>query len=160
LIHRASLSRKEGPREDEDEEGGDGGLTYEQVEEWLSQQRWITARTRPDNPHQYCLKRNAADPEMFEKVAIYIRERGMNYVWWGSTYRQLVANGHCHWTMGSPIPETILINRKSLEQTRRDELRNKGGGGIQYRWLHGDLDEDRAALRREENGQEELEGAS
>ncbi len=83
----------------------------------------------------------------------------MNYVWWGSRYRQLVANGHCHWTMSGP-GQAILINRKDLEQVRKDELRNRGGAGVQWRWLHGNIEEDRAALRAEEAGQSELgEGA-
>jgi hypothetical protein len=131
--------------------------TYAEVEAWLKAQRWIFAKTRPDNPHSYCLKRNADDPETFDRVVRFINEKGMNYVWWGATYRQLVANAHCHWTMSGP-GQAILINRKDLDQVRKDELRNRGGGGIQWRWLHGDLDEDRAALRREEQGQEELTG--
>ncbi len=123
----------------------------------MQAQKWITAKTRPDNPHQYCLKRNAADPEMFDRVVRFIQERGDIYRWWGSDYRQLVANRHAHWSMSGP-GQAILINRKDLEQVRKDELRNRGGGGIQWRWLHGDLDEDQAALRREEKGQNELGG--
>jgi hypothetical protein len=136
-----------------------GGLKYAEVEAWLKAQRWIVAKTRPDNPHSYCLKRNAADPETFDRVVAFINEKGMRYRWWGSVYRQLVAHHHCHWCMSGP-GQAILINRKDLDQVRRDELRNRGGGGIQWRWLHGDVDEDRAALRREERGQDELgEGA-
>ena len=140
------------PQEDTAEE-----LTYAEAEAWLKGQRWITAKTRPNNPHQYCLKRNAPDPDMFDAVVRFLQERGDVYRWWGADYRQLVANRHAHWSMSGP-GQAILINRKDLEQVRKDELRNRGGGGIQWRWLHGDLDEDRAALRREERGQDELSG--
>lgn len=145
----ASMPQEETAREE---------LTYAEVEAWLKAQKWITARTSPHNPHSYCLKRNANDPEMFERVATFIREKGLRYSWWGKVYTQLVANRHAHWTMGAPIPETILINRKTLDQVRKDELRNRGGAGVQWRWLHGDVDEDRAELRRQEAGQDELTG--
>ena len=135
------------------------GLKYAEVEAWLREQKWIVAKTRPDNPHGYALKRNASDPEMFDRAVAFIHEKGMSYRWWGSVYKQLVANRHCHWTMSGP-GQAILINRKDLDQVRRDELRNRGGAGIQWRWLHGDVDEDRAALRREEAGQDELGGGA
>ena len=128
------------------------------MQSWLESQRWIFAKTRADNPHEYCLKREADDPRMFEAAVDFINERGMNYVWWGATYRQLLAGSHCYWTM-SDSSQAILINRKHLEDVRKDELRNKGGGGIQWRWLHGpDLEADRAELRREDNAQDELQG--
>jgi hypothetical protein len=149
---------EEGPQGAADEqEGGDDGLTYEQVEGWLRGQRWIFARTRSGNPHFYCLKRNADDPRTFERVVDFINAKGMNYVWWGSTYRQLVANNSCYWTM-SDSSQAQLINAKDLEQVRKDELRNRGGGGVQWRWLHGNVQEDRRELQREEAGQDELEG--
>jgi len=145
----------EGAEASEPQQEPSGELTYDQVEAWLKAQRWIFAKTRPDNPHSYTLKRNTDDPEMFDLVVRFINEKGMNYVWWGATYRQLVAHGHCHWTMSGP-GQAILVNRKDLEQVKRDELRNKGGNGIQWRWLHGNVEEDRTALRREEQGQYEL----
>lgn len=61
--------------------------------------------------------------------------------------------------MGSPPHETKLVDRKSPEQVRVDELRNTGGGGAQWPWLHKDLSAEREELRRQESGQDELEGA-
>ncbi len=153
----------------DDEEGGEApmperepadGLKYEQVEAWLKAQRWLVAKTRPDNPHSYALKRNAKDPQMFDAVVRFIQEKGDIYRWWGADYRQLVANRHAHWSMSGP-GQAILINRKDLENVRKDELRNRGGGGLQWRWLHGpDIEAEREELRRQEAGQDELgEGA-
>ncbi len=136
------------------------GLTHEFVQEWLSSQRWIYARSRADNPHEYCLRREAGDEATFEQVVEHIREWGSWYPWWGRWYLQYVAGDHVYWTMGSPIPETVLINRKTLEQVRLDQLTNKGGGGIVWPWLHGDVEAERAELRRQESAQDELrEGA-
>jgi hypothetical protein len=62
--------------------------------------------------------------------------------------------------MGDALENTELINRKSLERVRLDQLTNKGGGGIVWPWLHGDVEAERAELRRQESAQDELgEGA-
>lgn len=134
-----------------------GGLSHDFVQRWLESQRWIFARSRPNNPHEYCLRREAGDPELFEKVVEHLREFGHPYPWWGTVYRQYVCGSHAYWTMGAPLVETELINRKSLVQVRQDQLTNKGGGGIVWPWLHGDIEAERAEMRRRESGQDGLE---
>ena len=133
------------------------GLSHTFVERWLEDQRWIFARTRASNPHWYCLRSEAADPKVFEEVVAHLREFGGPYLWWGSTYLQYVAGQHAYWTMGASVENTVVINRKSLEQVRVDELRNTGGGGIQWPWLHNDIEAERAELRKRESDQDELE---
>jgi hypothetical protein len=132
------------------------GFSHEFVQQWLESQSWIFAKNRADNPHFYCLRRNAGDEAIFERIVEFIRERGVPYLWWGRHYLQYVAGEWAYWTMGSPIPETSLINRKSLEQVRLDQLRNRGGGGVQWGWLHSDIEAEREELRLQEAGQEEL----
>jgi SWIM zinc finger len=133
-----------------------GGLSREFVQQWLESQSWIFAKSRADNPHWYCLRRNADDEATFERIVEFIREHGVPYLWWGRHYLQYVAGEWAYWTMGSPIPQTVLINRKSLEQVRLDQLRNRGGAGVQWGWLHSDIEAEREELRRQEAGQEEL----
>jgi hypothetical protein len=147
--------QREAAHDDDDDEGE--GPTYAEVEAWLKEQRWKVAKTAPDNPHSYTLRRHTRDESMFEAVVRFISEKGMRYVWWGKPYSQLIAGHYVHWAMSPPEAAT-LINRKDLAQVRKDELRNRGGGGIQWRWLHGNIEEDRAALRAEEAGQAELGG--
>ncbi len=138
-----------------------GGLSHDDVRLWLESQRWIFAKSRATNPHEYCLRREAGDEATFERIVQFIREYGSPYPWWGKQYQQYVAGDHVYWTMGSPIPETVLINRKSLERVRLDQLENRGGGGIVWPWLHTDIEAEREELHRQEAGQEELgEGAS
>jgi hypothetical protein len=132
------------------------GLSHEFVQQWLESQNWIFAKSRADNPHWYCLRRNAGDEAIFERIVEFIRERGVPYLWWGRHYLQYVAGEWAYSSMGSPIQETSLINRKSLEQVRLDQLRNRGGGGIQWGWLHSDVGAEREELRRQEAGQEDL----
>jgi hypothetical protein len=136
------------------------GLSHSYVQGWLESQRWIYARSRPTNPHEYCLRREADDEATFERIVEHIRELGHPYPWWGAVYRQYVAGDFAYWTMGSPPHETELINRKTLEQVRLDQLTNKGGGGIVWPWLHGDVEAERAEMRKQESAQDELgEGA-
>lgn len=135
------------------------GLDHAYVQRWLESQRWIFARSRPENPHEYCLRREAEDDGVFEKVVEHLREFGHPYPWWGTVYLQYVAGSFAYWTMGAPPSETVLINRKSLERVRLDQLTNKGGGGIIWPWLHQDVEAEREELRRQEVGQDELEGA-
>jgi hypothetical protein len=136
------------------------GFSHVYVQQWLESQRWIYARSRPSNPHEYCLRREADDEATFERIVEHIMELGHPYPWWGSGYRQYVAGDFAYWTMGSPPHETELINRKTLEQVRLDQLTNKGGGGIVWPWLHKDVEAERAEMRRQESAQDELgEGA-
>jgi len=136
------------------------GLSHEEVRRFLEARRWHFAKSMPDNPHSYCLRREAADEGMFEAVVEHLREHGSPYPWWGNVYDQYVAGDHAYWTMGKPPRETILINRKTLEQVRIDQLLNKGGGGVVWGWLHTDVEAEREELRRRESGQDELgEGA-
>ena len=132
------------------------GLSRAYVQRWLECQRWIFARSRPYNPHEYCLRREAGDPELGEKVVEHLREFGHPYPWWGTVYMQYVCGSHAYWTMGAPLAETEVINRKSLERVRQDQLTNRGGGGIVWPWLHSDIEAEREELRRQKAGQEEL----
>jgi len=135
-------------------------LTHAQARRWLEAQRWHFAKTMPDNPHSYCLRREAADEGMFEAVVAHIREFGQPYPWWGTVYLQYVAGDFAYWTMGKRPQETILVNRKPLKRVRLDQLTNKGGGGIVWPWLHTDVEAEREDLRRQESGQDELGGGA
>jgi hypothetical protein len=132
------------------------GLSHAYVRQWLEGQCWHFARSRPDNPHSYSLRREADDQETFEQIVEFIREYGSGYPWWGAIYDQLSLGEYCYWTMGAPFSQTQLINRKSLEQVRQDQLTNRGGGGVVWPWLHNDIEAERAELRKRESGQDEI----
>ncbi len=85
---------------------------FEEVGRLLQAQRWIFAKTMPQNPHEYTLRRNWQHDAEFVQVVQYIRKHGYSALFRGRPYTQLNVNDHFYWTMGSPIPETILINRK------------------------------------------------
>lgn len=82
----------------------------------LARQEWIFAKTMPDNPHEYCLRRRwVGDDNGFVEAVEVIREAGYETYFEGHPYIQLDIGDHFYWTMGFPVDETILINRKKIK---------------------------------------------
>lgn len=81
--------------------------------EFVNSHRWVFARTMPQNPHEYTLRRNSSGAA-FDEAVRYTRQHGSIEYYHGGAYRMLAADEHKYWTMGSPLGYTILINRKRL----------------------------------------------
>lgn len=81
------------------------------IDELLAKATYQFAKTMPGIPHDYTLKQNW-NPDEFEQVVAYIRKHGQPAKFYSKTYIYYYANGYKYWTMGSPIEETILINRE------------------------------------------------
>ena len=78
----------------------------------LESKAYRFAKTMPEIPHFYTLKREWDNLKEFEKAVSYIRKNGQKELWKdGEHYTYLYVNGWKYWTMGSPVSETILINR-------------------------------------------------
>jgi hypothetical protein len=77
---------------------------------FISSSQWIFAKTMPQNPHWYTLRKNCND-SMFCNAVMFIREQGNQVYFKGKPYIQYTIDGFTYWTMGSPIDQTILINR-------------------------------------------------
>ena len=90
-----------------------GELTKEIVDKTLLSQKWIFAKTMTKYPHWYTLKKSWADPLLFEGIVQYIRDNSYTEYFLGKKYQMYLLAGHKYWTMGSPINQTILINRAS-----------------------------------------------
>lgn len=92
----------------------------------LEAAEWRFAKTMPQNPHWYTLRKTWARDDDFVWAVEQIRLRGYRSKYNGSWYTQLDVNDHFYWTMGWPIGSfdwgwdrlnaggTILINRKPL----------------------------------------------
>lgn len=95
--------------------------TEKRVRENLLSAPFIFARTMPENPHHYTLRKNWARDEEFVEAVLWMREYGYSEIYKGRPYTMYNLNGHKYWTMGAPIdyssgkPCTILINRKRLD---------------------------------------------
>jgi hypothetical protein len=91
-----------------------------QIQRQFEAHRWIYAKTMPQNPHFYTLRRDwareAGGDEAFVEVVKFIRACGHDDPFGGRIYRALDLNGFHYWTMGAPLDETILINRKEIRR--------------------------------------------
>jgi hypothetical protein len=87
------------------------GWGEEQFRNFINHHKWQFAATMPHNPHEYTLRRNSA-AAAFDSAVRYIREHGCIESFAGKPYKVLYFGDHKYWTMGAPLRETILINRK------------------------------------------------
>ena len=84
------------------------------VRDLLLAQQWIFAKTMPDNPHWYTLRKRWQRDEDFAWTVETIRRYGYEEIYEGWPYTVLNIDDMKYWTMGAPVEETILINRKQM----------------------------------------------
>jgi len=82
----------------------------------LLNKKWIFAKTMPKNPHWYTLRRDWRDDRAFNNVVETMRRVGYIEYYYRKPYTMVNIDNMKYWTMGDPISETILINRKVREQ--------------------------------------------
>jgi hypothetical protein len=81
----------------------------------LQSQKWIPAKTQPHNPHEYCLRENWSAEASFDDVVVYIRQNGFEQRFDDYPYTYFYIDGYQYWTMGSPVCDTILLNKARLK---------------------------------------------
>lgn len=85
--------------------------------------RWTFAKTMPEWPHEYIVRKNV-DDDLFVRLVGHIREHGYE----GRFYRMRITyfeeGGLVYWTMGFPIEETTIVNRCKKEGAYEERLRN------------------------------------
>src|SRR5262245_32992710 len=89
------------------------GWTEAEFRRFTTNSEWTFAKTMPQNPHEYTLRRNS-DSGMFDSAVRFIREQGRLEIYQGKPYKTLYLDKHQFWTMGAPLKDTILINRKPV----------------------------------------------
>lgn len=90
---------------------------FDYMRDLIGRSHWIFAKTRPNNPHYYMLRKESDDQEFIKFVKL-IRRFGEKTLYRGEPYILLDIDDWSYWTMGAPIEDTILINRKKrLEPT-------------------------------------------
>jgi SAM-dependent methyltransferase len=88
-------------------------LNFEDVAEALEQSRWIYAKTMPECPHFYTLRKEWASPVPWEPLVQYIRDNGYREKFGRTWFTRLDVNNFKYWTMAPPI---ILINRAEIDR--------------------------------------------
>jgi len=82
----------------------------------LKPRQWIFAKTMPQNPHEYTLRKHWEHEDEFCEAVELIRKFGYHAKFKGRSYIQFNVLDKFYWTMGAPIEETILINRASTNK--------------------------------------------
>jgi hypothetical protein len=101
-------------------------LTDEQLLKWMNRSRWIYARSMPKHPHEYTLRREQQDDELFKRVCRAIWDCGYDRSYLRRPWRSLDIGDHFVWlhtkptSPRQPVPleNTILINRAERVQER------------------------------------------
>ena len=75
---------------------------------------WIFARTMPEQPHEYTLRKAAPDDAVFNDAVIAIRNQGAFRYYRNHPYIQWDVDGWSYWTMGAAADQTMLINRARI----------------------------------------------
>ena len=87
-------------------------MTEERIRKFINSVTWKFAKTMPENPHEYTLKMASPKTENeFLAFVIFIREHGTPEKFFSKTFMYYYIDGWKYWTMGSPLDQTILINR-------------------------------------------------
>ena len=88
---------------------------------YLTEASFVFAKTMPQHPHYYTLRKTWCDDESFVWCVNKIRQYGKKEFFFKKPYIVFYANGYKYWTMGCPTHNcnktgTILINRAKVEQ--------------------------------------------
>lgn len=86
-------------------------MTIKEVLIFLESHSWTFAKTMPETPHWYILKKNAKDAKPFIEAVRFIQQNGLPSEFDGVTYNYLSLDKYKYWTMGNIPEETTIINR-------------------------------------------------
>ena len=75
----------------------------------------------PEWPHKYIV-RDRVDEELFERLVLHIRRRGVEGRFYETTNTYYEEAGLVYWTMGAPLHATIIVNRCRSEDTYESRL--------------------------------------
>jgi len=94
-------------------------MNKEKADRLLKGATFITAKSMPENPHQYSLRETWENDEDFVNVVLFIRANGIEQRFWRKKYIYYYLDGYKYWTMGCPTHNdsktgTILINKKKI----------------------------------------------
>ena len=94
------------------------------LKQFVDGEAWTFAKTMPEWPHEY-LVRDRVDTTLFESLVRHIRQYGDEGKFYERTLTYFAEGELLYWTMGEPLPETVIINR--CQETDSYEYRLKHG---------------------------------
>lgn len=82
---------------------------------FVNRAEWHWAKTYAKKaPHWYCVRAEFGDDKTFDEIVAYMRENSLTGYFYGKAFQYFFYKGWQYWTMGNPIPETTIINRKKV----------------------------------------------
>ena len=96
----------------------------EELRRFANEEQWTYAKTMPNWPHEY-LVRERVDDELFVRMVKHIRSNGYEGHFYQMKITYYDEDGLVYWTMGSPLDDTIIINRCRKEDSF--EVRSANG---------------------------------
>jgi len=89
-------------------------MSKSRIDSLLDGARWKFAKTLIHNPHHYTLRDTWESQEDFDATVMFIREHGVTERFGKRDYTVYYRDEYKYWTMGNPLEQTILINRKAV----------------------------------------------
>jgi len=95
-----------------------------ELTEFVHAHRWTYAKTMPQWPHEYVVRKNVTDDVSFCRFVMTIRRYGNDEPFFSRTHRYLDLEGFKYWTMGDWLATTIIINRAPISHEARPFVTN------------------------------------
>ena len=86
-------------------------MDFKKAAQLLLANEFRFAKTMPQNPHWYTLRKTWANDKEFAEVVAFIRANSYTEYFFKKPFQMFLLNGFKYWTMGAPIDITILINK-------------------------------------------------
>ena len=99
-------------------------LAMAELNEFAQAHAWTYAKTMPQCPHEYVVRKNIADDASFCRFVMTIRRFGNDEPYYSKIHRYLDVGAFKYWTMGDWLPTTIIINRARIDHEPRRFMLN------------------------------------
>ncbi len=99
-------------------------MAMAELDEFVQGQVWTYAKTMPQWPHEYIVRKNVSDDRAFCRFVMTIRRFGNDAPFFTKTHRYLDQGTYTYWTMGDWLATTIIINRASIVHEAKPLLLN------------------------------------
>lgn len=86
-------------------------MTEDEFRAFVERSPWKFAKTMAHIPHEYTLREKHDDDQQFVDAVQFIRDHGYQQNFYSKTFTYFDVGDKQYWTMGSPLDQTILINR-------------------------------------------------
>lgn len=89
------------------------------ISSYIKRNKWRWSKSYVNIPHEYIVRDSCTlKKREFDEFVMAQREHGIHERWHNYNFPYLYIDGYKYWTMGSPLEETIIINRQKIFSER------------------------------------------